>query len=171
MEKSNVDTVRIRNNSGSIRTLPRISDTNGKVQGPRDTITIRPGEIVEVEVTRLRCYDSPSFRMAFTERGDRRADLEVVTHKVTASRPLAPHQPVASLVERYDNGAGQRKIDPTSASNMGAAELEERNRRRAAQAARAAAAQAAPKIDEVVASAPQNAPAPTSNTSPVDVVA
>lgn len=94
--------VRVRNNSGSLRTLPPVGDVNGVIPGPQDSIKLPPGVVVEVSINRLKMYDSPAFNACFEEHDERRADLEILP---PASNVRAS---VADLLGAYEAEAASK---------------------------------------------------------------
>lgn len=91
-----MSTVRVRNNSLSLRTLPPIGDVNGLVKGPLDSIRLAPGTVTSVEVERLNAYRSPAFEALFEEgKNGERPDLEIV-------RDTVPLRSLDDLRKEYD---------------------------------------------------------------------
>lgn len=88
--------VKIRNNSLKVRGFPAIADQAGKVPGPKDAITVFPGETKEIDSERLKMYESKAFMEAFKEREDgRRPDLEILA-------PTAPVRGMREVLAQYE---------------------------------------------------------------------
>lgn len=158
--------IKLRNNSGSVRSFPPVADENGKIVDdkgeipPNDWIIVAPGSTVTISDERLARYESPAFLAAFKDPGNGRyPDLQIVGKAEKPEPVRPPSAPDAALLAQYEEDERRRLAAEEAAKAAGLS---------------ATAAAPAQSLSNLIENAPQpnpDAPAVSASAiSPLDLV-